>query len=405
MSRKLPGGASVSAHVLATIAEDLNTRVSAADANSANLILSAEIPLLRGAGLVANEDILQARRNVVYAARTFERFRRTYMVDIAGDFLELIVLHRQIENAEQSIEYFQWLADRQRALHEAGRARLFDAANAENQALAAIGDLTGSRESFRLSLDRFKTRIGYDLDDPVVIAGDSLGLPIPAMDMGDALGSAMRNRLDLQSQRDALDDTARAVLNARNALLPDLDLIASADIPGSGTGLRIAEFDHRDVDLDVALTLSLPLDRTIERLALRQSQITLDQARRDYDKARDTVAIEVRSAVRSIDSGVFNLDVQERNVQISELGKAAIDADPDRASVLDQIRAIDDLRAARDGRDEARRDLDLAVLDYLLQTGQLRITVDGTIEPIPGMAELGDDPGSPPQDPEEKLES
>jgi hypothetical protein len=47
--------------------------------------------------------------------------------------------------------------------------------------------------------------------------------------------------------------------------------------------------------------------------------------------------------------------------------------------VLDQTRAISDLQSAKDARDSARRDLELSIVDYLLQAGQLRIAPNGTL--------------------------
>ena len=78
----------------------------------------------------------------------------------------------------------------------------------------------------------------------------------------------------------------------------------------------------------------------------------------------------------------FTLDLQERNVEIAQLGLDSINADPDRVSVLDQTRAISELQGAQDARDSARRDLELAIVDYLLQAGQLRIQQNGSMVPI-----------------------
>ena len=89
--------------------------------------------------------------------------------------------------------------------------------------------------------------------------------------------------------------------------------------------------------------------------------------------------MEVRSALRNIEVFQFTLDLQERNVEIAQLGLDSINAAPDRVSVLDQTRAISDLQGAKDARDSAKRDLELAIIDYLLQAGQLRISPVGTL--------------------------
>ena len=63
--------------------------------------------------------------------------------------------------------------------------------------------------------------------------------------------------------------------------------------------------------------------------------------------------------------------------------------------------AEDDLLAARNSRDQAKTDLRTAILNYLLQSDQLRVARDGTLQPLPGMEGTGTPANStPPADPE-----
>jgi len=84
--------------------------------------------------------------------------------------------------------------------------------------------------------------------------------------------------------------------------------------------------------------------------------------------------------------------VQEKNVAASMNRQAAIDAAPDRATARDRTEAVDALRRAQDSLDAAKRDLQLAILRYLNTTGQLRISPEGKLIPLPGM-EFGEETG------------
>ncbi len=381
ITHRLPYGGDVSAGVLATVVDDIHGTVT--DDRGTSLTLDVSIPLLKGAGAVAREDLIQAKRDMVYAARTFERFRRSFLRQLVGDYLNLVVRRQALDNAQRGVESLRQLARRQQALYEAGRARLYDSADAENQALASIASLSQSWEQYRLAVDRFKVRIGWPVDDPVRIESASLGLVPPAVTMGEAVTSAMTNRLDLQTEADELEDAERSVQNARNALLPNLTLTAGIDVASDDD--TVTSFDAGNTNLDAGLSLEVPLDRKREGIIVRQAQITLQKARRSEQVLRDTIAVDVRSALRDIDVFRFSLDLQERNVQIAQLGLDSIMADPDRVSVLDQTRAIEELQDARDARDSARRDLELAILDYLLHAGQLRVQAGGTLEPLAGL--------------------
>ncbi|MDY7107681.1 MAG: TolC family protein [Planctomycetota bacterium] len=402
VTQRLPYGGEVSARALASATEDLHQRVTGENVQSADIILAADVPLLRGAGYVAREDLIQAERNLIYAARDFERFRREFLFDVARDYLNLIVAQQRISNAQLSVESFQQVEAQQEALYEAGRSTPFDAAEAKNRTFEAIDGLNSAQESYRLALDRFKVRLGMPIDKPLIIEPDSLALPTPRVGMDEAVYAAMSFRLDLQTRRDQLADAARAVENARNALLADLDLSASVSVPTDSdrdrAGLR---FEPGDSFFQAGITYGLPLDREIERLGLRQAQISRERARRDYDRFRDDIAVSVRGAVRGIDSALFSLQIQEANVLIAEQRQASIEADPARADIRQRTDAISQIALARNQRDSARRDLEVAVLDYLLTTGQLRVDESGYIEPLEGMIlgeaieeDAADEPGS-----------
>lgn len=380
-TQRLPYGGEVSARALARATEDLHQRVSGEGTQSADIILAAEIPLLRGAGIVAQETLIQSERTLIYAAREFERFRREFLFAIASDYLDLTVALQRIGNARREVAAFEQLEAQQAALYEAGRSTPFDAAEAQNETLESIDRLNRSRESYRLALDRFKVRIGMPVDEALIISQDELDLPIPEASLDDAVRAAMDYRLDLQTERDRLADAHRSVAVAENDLLGDLDFTASVNIPTDDNRERAGvDFEPTDSRLSAGLRYSAPIDREIERLNLRQAQISLARAERRYDRFRDDVAVEVRGAARGIDAARFSLEIQEQNVVIAQRRVDSIDADPARADIRQRSTAIDALFRATDSRDADRRDLAVAILGYLLETGQLRVDAAGMIE-------------------------
>jgi hypothetical protein len=397
VTQRLPYGGSVSVRALASATENLHRHVAGQDVQSADLILSADLPLLRGAGHVAREDRIQSERNLIYAARRFEDFRRNFLFGIATSFLSLVVQQQGIANAERQVESLEWLERRSRELLRAGRETPIDLALAEQQKLFAIDTLNSSRESYRLAVDRFKIRIGMTEDQHLVIVRSDLGLPTPKVSLDEAVAAAMSYRLDLQTERDRLDDARRGVRNARNLLLPDLDIFGSVSMPTDPDRRRGGvDFSPGDTAAQAGITFGLPLDREIERLNLRQSQINLERSLRDYNQFRDEIAIEVRAAVRRIDRALFSLRIQEENVFIAEKGMEAIEIDPDRATARDRSEAVDRLLRAQNQRDGAQRDLQVAILEYLLLTGQLRVDEHGRIIPLEGM-QIAESPSPPAQ--------
>lgn len=390
VTQRLPYGGEVSAQLLATATESLHSTVSGGSFQSAEMILAADLPLLRGAGMVAREDLIQSERNVIYAARSFERFRREFLVSIITDFLDLVVDQLAIDNARRGVQQFEQAEERELALVEAGRNPPFDAALVAQDTLFARDNLSGQIERYRLAVDRFKVRLGMPEESGLIIQRSTIGLPIPEVVMNEAVLAAMGYRLDLQNRNDEIGDARRGINNARNALLADLNLAGSISVPTAGNSQYAGlDFDFNDTTFRAALVLGLPLDRTIERLDLRDAQIQLERSLREYSRFRDTVAVEVRAAVRGIDRARFSVDLQAENVAVAQVRVDSIEAAPDRASARDRSDAVIATQAARDDFDRAQRDLQVAILQFLLTSGQLRVEPDGLIRPLRGM-ELGD---------------
>jgi outer membrane protein TolC len=74
-------------------------------------VLSGDIPLLRGAGSVAREGLIQAERDLIYQSRSFERSRRTLLVSIARDYFNLLEQQAVIQNQMLQIQGLEGLLE------------------------------------------------------------------------------------------------------------------------------------------------------------------------------------------------------------------------------------------------------------------------------------------------------
>lgn len=381
LTQRLPYGGRVSAVLATTLTEQLANAIGDTTQLGSFLTLSAEFPLLRGAGLVAQADLIQAQRNLVYSARSFEDFRRRFMLEIVRDYLDLVVRQQVITNSRQQVERLRVIEQREQALVAAGRQVPFQADLASQRTLFAVDRLSEQEESYRLAVDQFKVKIGVDADTPVRIEPEMLDLPIPAVTPDEAVRAALDYRLDVQNLRDQLDDLKRQVDIARNGLLPDLRLTGRLVQPiGSTQYDNVVNFDFEGTDAQAGVVMTIPLDQTNEQIALRQAQIILETGTRNYVNFRDEAATQVRAAVREIDRSLFSYRLAERNIKIALNRQGSIDAAPDRAQPRDRTDAVEALASALNSRDQAKRDLQLAVLAYLVASGQARVTRTG--EPI-----------------------
>lgn len=385
-TQRLPYGGDIEARLVTQAAQQLTELAGDQYTQSTQLVLSANIPLLRGAGDVAREDLIQAERDLIYAARTFEQFRRQHLVDIARDYFALVSQKIFIENQEKRLQSVIRLQERTSALVDAGRESAFKARNVEQNVLTSRNSLIAARENYLLALDRFKVRLGLPVDASIRIEPVSLELADPAISVAKAAELALAYRLDYQNQRDRTDDARRRIANARNDLLPDLNLNAGTTLNTDKDRRRgRSDFDLNDTDYIAGITLSLPLDREIERLNLRSAMIALQRQARDSEELRDTIILSARRAVREIDRARNALALLQKAVEINELRAEELELKSDETDPQEKLDAENELLQSRNDLQDAVRDLRISILEYLLQTGQLRVGPDGTLKPLQGM--------------------
>jgi outer membrane protein TolC len=395
VSKRLPFGGSVEAAWITQATEQLRTVASDGYVQSSRLVLSGNVPLLRGAGEVAREDLIQAERNLVYQARTFEQFRRDFLIAIAQDFFDLLQARAEIANQEEAIENLRNIEREKQALLEAGRIAEFERNDAANQVLSGVASLASQRESYILRVERFKIRLGLSSRDPVELVDSSLDIPEPEVPLDRAVEFALNYRLDLQNERDRVDDARRALANARNNTMADLDVTANVGIPTDPRrNVGRLNFSPGDLNYQAGVTLGLPLDREAERLGVRAATITLQARERDYAQSRDEASVAVRQAVRNVDLARFQLTLAERAVEINQRRVRETELKRDEVTTRTRVDAATELQQSQNNRDRARTNLRNAVLRYLRESGQLRVAKDGTFLPLPGMEPRSADAGA-----------
>ncbi|MDX2146177.1 MAG: TolC family protein [Planctomycetota bacterium] len=380
VNQRLPFGGQVEARWIVRATEQLREQATGRYRQSADLVLDASIPLLRGAGSVAREDLIQAERDLVYAARDFEEFRRAFLVSIATDFYRLVETRERIKNQGRQLRSLQDLEQAEADRVAAGRRAAFQRKIAENQVLSARAALENLYEQYQFQLDQFKIRLGVDVERPLVILDSPFELPEPDVALDEGVRLALEYRLDLQTSRDLVADAKRRVEFAKNDLLPDLDVVATTTLP-TNPRARVQGLAPRaeDATYSAGMNFSLPLDRRIERLNVRTAQIDLERRQREYEQARDTAIVRVRAALRSIDLARSSLVLAEQQVEINRGRLEEQRLKIAEVTPQDVVDSENELLRAENQRDQARTNLRLSVLNYLLESDQIRVAPDGTL--------------------------
>lgn len=372
VSQNLPYGGQVVAQALVSFVDALNDRT--ADGESASFVLSGNVPLLRGAGVVNLEPLIQSERSLVYAVRNFEDFRRQFAVNVASQYFKLVTSAESVSNRRINYEELRGLTDRTQALYDAGRLTFLQVQQALQSQLSAENSLINAQASYEAALDQFKLLLGMDVQRPLEVIPVELKLDVPDTDHQDVIALAKKYRLDLQTARDQIDDARRSVGVAENGLLPDLNLVAQAQV-GNENPLAASTINARTSTYSAGINLSLPIDRLAERNTYRQSLINLEQSQRHYVDTEQQIVSDVRNSVRSIHNAQLSLEIQRRAVALAErrveyANELLIEGQAQTRDVTD---AESSLLSAQDSFNTALATLQVSVLDFFRLTGTLRM--------------------------------
>ncbi|MFH1748921.1 MAG: TolC family protein [Planctomycetota bacterium] len=403
VSQRLPYGGEFTARAVSTLIRDVKKTITASEGSSIELELS--VPFLRNAGHVAREDLIQLERELTYAVREFERFRRRQLVDVATAYFNLLRDKQTVLDTEKSLERVALIYEKARQFEIRELGSLLETQTAEQSYLFAENRTDIARESFRAQADQFKLTIGMPVDEQLnmedLVSIDSIETEIangmfpllllpPAADQEErALQVAAESRLDLKTQEDRIDDARRGIAVAKNSLLPDLDLISTVTWETDPEHYRLGDFSFERTTWRSELILGLPLERTRERNRYRSALIDVRRAQRNYEDALERIRAEVRSAVNQIRLQTRSVQIQERNLLVADnrVEFARIQYDDGDIDVQRLLDAENDWTSTKADLNEARTALWRALLRFRLTTETLRVDEDGVQH---GAAEFGE---------------
>jgi len=370
--QKLPYGGEVVARTLVDFVRALSD--SAADADNARLVLSGSLPLLRGAGMINLEPLINSERQMVYQVRAFEDYRRSFAVDIASRYFQLLTQQQGVINRKLNLRNTQNLTERSRALFQAGKANFLEVQRALQAQLSAEAALINSQAAYARALDDFKQALGMPIDEQLDVVAVALDVNVPRITEDQAVALAYQYRLSLRTASDKIDDARRALDNSKNGLLPTLDLTGSIEI-GNQPDYPLFGAHDRTENYGAGLTLDLPVDRVAERNAYRRALINLQRSQRAFVSVKDSITADVRDVLRGIRSAEINVEIQRRGIELAKrrLDNANELLKQGKIGNRDVVDAQNSLLDAQDNYEQARGLLQIRVLEFMRATGTLRV--------------------------------
>ncbi|NLH41046.1 MAG: TolC family protein [Planctomycetes bacterium] len=376
--------------IATSIAMDWTRFLTGDPRTSLGSVLGATVtqPLLRGAGRqVAQENLTQAERNVLYQIRSFNRYRQSFVVSIVNDYYRVLQQRDAVTNAQNSYESKVELRKRLEMEAGEGRTARYQVDQAEQSELNAKDSLLRTQQAYEQRLDEFKIRLALPTDADVVLDQNELksleeaGITQPAYTLAEALDAAFAQRLDLANSIDSVEDAQRKVLVAANGLGADLNLVASARA-NSGDGTEFSRIQFQRGDYSLGVEAGLPLDRKAERNAYREALIALEQQRREYENDLDSIKLDVRQAYRKLQEEAESYVTQRKSLDLARQRVAVSPLlwEAGRANTRDLLESQDALLLAQNSLTAALVDHTIAKLNFFRDIGVLQVRPDGMWE-------------------------
>ncbi len=360
-------------------------------------VLTATVtaPILgNGAGKQKRETLIQTERNVLYEVRTFNRFRKTFVVDTINAYYGVLQQRDTVTNAQNNYQRVLESKDRLEMEAEAGRRTRIDVDEAYQNVLRAQASLVQAQQRYESSLDDFKYRLAIppdanvELDQNELIALQEIGVTEPAFALGEAVETALLKRLDLANSADKIDDNLRLVILAEEGLGPQLNISAGANYTSPGrvnaSGIPEGETDFTNIrfhegDYELGFDADLPLDRKNQRNAYRTALIDLEQQKRQYSADIDNVKLQVRDNYRQLVQTAEQYRIQQNSLKLAEQrvesNKLLLDAG--RVTVRILLDSQDALLQAQNAVTAALVDHLNAKLSFFRDVGILNVKPDG----------------------------
>jgi HAE1 family hydrophobic/amphiphilic exporter-1 len=302
-------------------------------------------PLLRNFGIDQNRANLETtQRTRVIADLQLEQRVVNTEVAVRNAYLNLVAAIESHKVAQQNMDLAETSLRQARARVEVGVSPEIEIIQAEAQ-VASNRDQEIATEALIDTAEDALRQLIMDPDHPDywivdLEPTDPIELTQRTIDVGQAVASALANRLDLLTLLRSLEITDLNIEVSRNAILPQLDLNLGYIAQGTGgsqllfgdgfpppvVGETVKSFGSALNDAftgafptwTVGFTFGYPLGRSTAEAALAQSQIQRRQQTLGIQELELQIVRDVREAARQVETSYQRFLAQQTNREATE---------------------------------------------------------------------------------------
>jgi len=401
VSRRLRSGGSVAVLYQADRV-DTNSGISSVKPSWASgLAVEASQPLLQGAGKVATTDVRRAQVGVQAARANFETQFETLLVGVVVGYWELVFSDDNLDARRKSEAVSKELLADQQARLESDVGTQLEVAEAragwerrKSERLQAE-NLRGSTEDTLRSLimpfSTHRTRVRIEPSDSSQKSGDG---DFSLSDEDRFVQMALRGRPELKVGRANIAVRGLDMFEAHNAMKPTLNVVGRVATDGLDDSFGASMEDvvtGRAFSASIGLQFSVYQGQRAARATWRAAGWARRQAILRYRDAENSIIVEVRAALRNLDTARGQLVAGT-----SEVAAAQEDVEGERdkmeqgqSTPFRVLQKEEDLTNARTRLSRAAADLRIAESGLWRAAGSLAQNLGIKRPSWPGCCDIG----------------
>ena len=341
-----------------------------------DLTLSFSQPLLKNFGREATElGINVARFTKEGSLDRFKTRLSDTVAQVRNEYFKLYSLREDLEVKKTSLALAQKILSDTKGQVNAGVLPAMEILNAEFGTATREKDIIDAERALKDEMDLIRHLLQLNSGNEIIPADLPTREEYPVVEE-EALARALAERPELLSQRANVKTSDLQMRVTRNRTRPDLSLNASAALTG------LDEHYNRDIEKigsgdypvwGIGLQFSYPLGNRAAENDYIRSKLALEQARTQLQSLESSIANEVRSAIRAIQSSYKQLEVTDRGRAFAEerLNAFIKKNKVGLATTKDVLDVENDLVAAKNNQIKALADYNNAITQFWRSTAEI----------------------------------
>jgi outer membrane protein TolC len=308
-------------------------------------------PLLKDFGFKTSRKEIRVAQNTFSKSESdFKQQVIDTVYSIEEAYWNLVYSLEDLKAKQQSLELARDLLEKNKREVEVGMQAPIEVLTAESEVATREADILQAQARVQNSRDTLATLLNIQDGEGQILEIVPQDKPVfdeRQVTMDEALAAALASRPDLKSLEFTVDNKNIDLGYAKNQLLPDLSLSASYWSPGvsgnqivykdnnpltgdiiniipGGASQALADsFNFEYNNWSVGLTLTVPTSMVFTRAQHAKAQIELKQAEADLKRQKKQAFLEIRNAVRAVQSNYKRVQAYRKARQLAEETLAA----------------------------------------------------------------------------------